>query len=76
VSASINLASALQYIRDKEEEVVLWADAICINQEDLDERSKQVQFVMDEVYKDAEEVLVWLGEESEDIDLAMNFMES
>lgn len=76
MSASINLASALQYIRDKEEEVVLWADAICINQEDLDERSKQVQFVMDEVYKDAEEVLVWLGEESEDIDLAMNFMES
>jgi hypothetical protein len=73
---TINLASALQHIRDKEEEVVLWADAICINQRDLDERSKQVQFVMDEVYKDAEEVLVWLGEESEDSDLAMNFMES
>jgi hypothetical protein len=73
---TVNLASALQHIRDKEEEVVLWADAICINQEDLDERSKQVQFVMDEVYKDAEEVLVWLGEESEDSDLAMNFMES
>ena len=31
---------------------------------------------MDEVYKDAEEVLVWLGEESEDSDLAMSFMES
>jgi hypothetical protein len=76
LQVTINLASALRHIRDKEEEVVLWADAICINQEDLDERSKQVQFVMDEVYKDAEEVLVWLGEESEDSDLAMNFMES
>jgi hypothetical protein len=76
VQVTINLASALQHIRDKEEKVVLWADAICINQEDLDERSKQVQFVMDEVYKDAEEVLVWLGEESEDSDLAMSFMES
>jgi hypothetical protein len=31
-----NLASALRYIRDTEEEVVLWADAICINQEDPD----------------------------------------
>lgn len=28
--ATVNLASALRYIRDKEEEVVLWADAICL----------------------------------------------
>lgn len=51
-------------------------DRVCINQEDLQERSKQVQFVMDEVYRDAEEVIVWLGEESEDSGLALDFVEA
>jgi hypothetical protein len=38
----------------------LWIDAICINQTDLVEKSHQVQR-MGEIYRDAEEVLVWLG---------------
>jgi Heterokaryon incompatibility protein (HET) len=38
----------------------IWADQCCINQEDLVERSQQVQF-MNRIYKDADHVLVWLG---------------
>jgi hypothetical protein len=72
---TVSLASALQHLRDKEKEFVL-TDAICINQENLDERSKQVQFVMDEVFRDAEEVVVWLGEGSNYSELALDLIES
>jgi hypothetical protein len=37
-----------------------WIDALCINQEDLAERSEQVQ-MMGRIYGCAEEVVVWLG---------------
>ncbi|GIZ38602.1 hypothetical protein CKM354_000201400 [Cercospora kikuchii] len=38
----------------------IFIDAICINQTNLDERSSQVT-LMGDVYKQAEEVIVWLG---------------
>lgn len=40
----------------------LWADALCINQQDLIEKEEQVQ-KMWRVYQDAETVFSWLGEE-------------
>ncbi|KAI1174402.1 heterokaryon incompatibility protein-domain-containing protein [Nemania sp. FL0916] len=49
----------------------LWVDAVCINQEDVDERSKQVSF-MDKIYKSSETVLVWLGKSTEQSDLAID----
>jgi hypothetical protein len=42
---------------------VLWADAICINQEDVEEKTAQVQ-LMREIYQAAKLVIVWLGEEA------------
>src|ERR1700761_9545358 len=41
IQVTTNLASALRHIRDKTTEVVLWADAVCINQKDLEERKEQ-----------------------------------
>ena len=41
----------------------LWIDFICINQADMDERTHQVK-LMGDIYRDAECVLVWLGEET------------
>ena len=38
----------------------VWLDAVCINQEDLDERGHQVSF-MEDIYAGAEQVVVWLG---------------
>ena len=43
----------------------LWIDAICINQENIDERSAQVQ-IMGDVYRKASLVLIWLGKPDED----------
>ena len=37
-----------------------WIDAVCINQQDLSEKTQQVQ-MMGRIYGDAEEVVVWLG---------------
>ncbi|KAI0842610.1 HET-domain-containing protein [Hypoxylon sp. FL0890] len=38
----------------------LWIDAICINQDDLAERSEQVS-IMADIYRSAKCVIVWLG---------------
>jgi hypothetical protein len=47
-----------------------WIDALCIQQSEVHERNHQVR-MMDSIYKDAQLVLIWLGKESDDSDLAM-----
>jgi Heterokaryon incompatibility protein (HET) len=39
----------------------LWIDSVCIDQGNLEERSKQIQ-LMRELYRNASRVIVWLGE--------------
>jgi hypothetical protein len=48
----------------------LWIDAICINQDDLSERSREVGN-MDSIYCNANQVLVWLGSSSQNSALAL-----
>lgn len=55
-----NLAAALGYLRYSDESRTLWIDAICINQQDVSERSEQVT-KMPSVYRLAARVVVWLG---------------
>jgi hypothetical protein len=69
-----NLVSALDHLRYPHRERVLWADAICIDQRNVAERSQQV-LLMAEIYSKAYRVLVWLGEESADSPLAMDVAE-
>ena len=64
IEVTINLADALTHIRDWTESRFVWADAVCINQEDDTEKGHQVKR-MGKVYENAEEVLVWLGSDSE-----------
>jgi hypothetical protein len=61
-----NCESALRHLRDKRKEVILWVDAICINQEDLAERPQQV-LLMGDIYRRAFEVIIWLGEGTDSI---------
>ncbi|RYP48229.1 hypothetical protein DL768_005836 [Monosporascus sp. mg162] len=56
-----NLYAALLRLRDRFIGRVIWVDAICINQEDKEERGQQVRS-MAEIYCKANRVLVWLGE--------------
>lgn len=56
-----NLFRALQRLRHSDRTRLLWIDAICINQCDLDERSLQVQ-IMAEIYRTAWKLIVWVGD--------------
>lgn len=58
---TVSLWSALRYLRRSNQERLVWADATCINQKDLEERSHQVA-LMGEIYSKASEVLIWLGD--------------
>lgn len=60
-----NLYAALCRFRRPNDARSLWADYICINQEDLDEQSRQVLLMCD-IYSKATEVLVWLGDATPD----------
>ncbi|OTA91722.1 hypothetical protein M434DRAFT_75752, partial [Hypoxylon sp. CO27-5] len=55
-----NLYTALQVVRQKDKELFLWVDAICINQDDENERDYQVR-QMNDIFAKASLVRVWLG---------------
>lgn len=60
-----NCEHALQQLRKKDCIVVLWIDAICIDQQDLKEKSHQVG-IMGKIYKQASSVLVFIGPGTDD----------
>ncbi|KAK4161256.1 ankyrin repeat-containing domain protein [Cladorrhinum sp. PSN259] len=68
-----NLYSALGGLRQCDQERVIWIDAICIDQGNHRERGHQVG-QMREIYQMAEQVIVWLGECTDDIELLMHMM--
>ncbi|KAF5989206.1 heterokaryon incompatibility het-6 [Fusarium coicis] len=55
-----NLASALRALRYTNLPRIIWCDSICINQQDVIERSGQVQRMHD-IYEFASRVVIWLG---------------
>jgi len=57
----INLYHALRRLRCTNNPRVIWIDAICINQSDMDERTQQVM-LMKSVYSNCREVMMWLGD--------------
>ncbi|KAE8341836.1 hypothetical protein BDV24DRAFT_150937 [Aspergillus arachidicola] len=68
-----NLHTALLYLRNRQLERTLWVDAICINQDEEDqgvEKSKQIP-LMRTIYAQAERVIVWLGDATENGDKAL-----
>ena len=66
-SVTPNLFSALRHLRASagSDSIVLWVDAVCINQNDLDERNQQVAMMRD-IYASATQVTIWLGEADQD----------
>ncbi|KFA71993.1 hypothetical protein S40288_08080 [Stachybotrys chartarum IBT 40288] len=60
LKVTLNLATALQALRLRKSPRVLWVDAVCINQADKEEKSKQIP-LMREIYASARSVLTWLG---------------
>lgn len=64
----INLESALRHLREcNPVGMILWVDALCINQEDMEERTQQVQ-LMGDIYKMCKKVIVYLGDRLDGMD--------
>lgn len=70
LSVTKSLAEALSYLQYDDTRRVIWIDAICVNQKDMDERTSQMKRMAD-IYRNASQVVVWLGPESEDSSLAI-----
>ncbi|ROT38281.1 hypothetical protein SODALDRAFT_185661 [Sodiomyces alkalinus F11] len=51
----------MRRIRDEEEPLRIWIDAVCIDQQNVDEKNEHVR-IMDRIYSHADEVYMWLGE--------------
>jgi hypothetical protein len=68
-----NLWQALRHLRTHNDPLVIWIDAICIDQSNIPERNSQVS-IMDDIYRGAEEVCIWLGDSREDTPLALELL--
>ena len=71
-----NLEDVLRQFRGTDahqEDLFLWVDAMCIDQEDEKEKSEQVA-KMAEIYSKARDVLIWLGKEYNASNVAMSFI--
>jgi hypothetical protein len=68
------LRSALFRLRNPDRSRTIWVDAICINQDDIEERGEQVK-IMREIYSSASRTVVWLGVADEDSDTAFDICE-
>ncbi|KAI0150179.1 heterokaryon incompatibility protein-domain-containing protein [Xylariaceae sp. FL1272] len=60
---TVNLATALHYLRYPDRPRLLWVDAICIDQRNAQEINVQVRHMVD-IYGRAAGVLAWLGPDS------------
>lgn len=74
MSITPNLDCALRHLRKVDSNRVLWVDALCINQEDMDEKVSQIK-MMQGIYMLASGVLVWLGPGTPETESAMKAIE-
>ncbi|KAI1422657.1 heterokaryon incompatibility protein-domain-containing protein [Xylaria sp. FL1777] len=69
-----NLYGALKRLRRQHKSVMVWVDALCINQRNKEEQSQQVA-LMTHIYERAESVAAWLGPKSDSSELAFELIQ-
>ncbi|KAM0262923.1 hypothetical protein ACHAQJ_001516 [Trichoderma viride] len=62
-----NCEAALKRLRRPKQDQVLWVDAVCIDQSNLNERSLQIG-LMRQIYSQASLVALWVGDSSSAVD--------
>jgi hypothetical protein len=73
VHITSSLYQALLDLRLKTDARIVWIDGICINQDDSEEKSEQVQH-MPKIYAKASRVVIHLGPRSLDTDLGLRML--
>jgi Heterokaryon incompatibility protein (HET) len=73
IEVTKNCWSALWHLRKMVKPLVIWIDAICINQEDKEEKGGQIP-LMGRIYSSAEVVYIWLGEGDMRTDGVMDYL--
>ncbi|KAH8589473.1 heterokaryon incompatibility protein-domain-containing protein [Bisporella sp. PMI_857] len=74
ITVTQNLKYALIRLRHKDKARLVWADAICIDQNDVAEKGSQVR-VMGRIYGNAKRVCIWLGEATEQMQPAFGLID-
>jgi len=74
IPVAVSLHDALRAVRRKREEVLVWVDALCIDQQNKDERATQVR-LMGQIYSGAISVAIWIGAEYEQSALALQLLQ-
>lgn len=70
---SKELSLALKYLRYPHKNRILWIDAICIDQQNHEERNHQVQ-MMARIYNGASQACIWLGQDNDESTKAIAFI--
>lgn len=73
MGVTLNAYEALQQLRSKDGSRYLWIDAICIDQDNIQERGHQVQ-QMSRIFQKAERVVIRLGQGTKETDRITDFM--
>ncbi|OBS19718.1 hypothetical protein FPOA_11442 [Fusarium poae] len=73
VPITVNLYGALEALRQRQSSVLVWADALCVDQKNTEERSHHVQLIH-QIYANAAFVAIWLGPEDNDSTRAIELL--
>ncbi|CRK31969.1 hypothetical protein BN1708_005607 [Verticillium longisporum] len=69
-----NLYDALDHLRSKTTDILLWVDAVCIDQDHHKERNHQAG-QMKRIYENADDVIIWLGLGSHETDILFEMIQ-
>ncbi|KAH6667815.1 heterokaryon incompatibility protein-domain-containing protein [Halenospora varia] len=70
-----SLDQALRNVRDRSRVLRIWADGICINQNDVQDRNTQVA-IMDSIYATARHTIIFLGPSNSEHELFLRKLEA
>jgi len=71
ITKSVSIILDTMFVKNKC--IYVWIDSICINQNDIEERSIQIR-LMNEIYSKAQQVLICLGESTLESNRAIDFI--
>ncbi|KAH7090323.1 heterokaryon incompatibility protein-domain-containing protein [Paraphoma chrysanthemicola] len=74
IPVAVSLHDALRAVRRREEDIFVWVDALCIDQQNKEEKNRQIR-LMGQIYSRATSVAIWIGPEFENSELAVPLLQ-